>query len=340
MNYDAFISHASEDKHIARLLRGYLRSHNIHSWFDVDHVEPTEPMEVDKLNHKFTKAIENSDFFLFLISKHSLKKKWPRLEFDYALAQRNINPETTKMIGIIIDETSPEDLPEWISPISYRSIYGAFAGLDILDGIRDQIGKSKATYISRLEPHFIKQVRAEKLASNLRKALSQELDFWYINGGFSIRQKICPTLEELLEKDPGSTLTCRFMFLDSVLLNDEPDDDYIAEFEDYLHNFLGNSNFFQFHGQHHELVNDSIAAILEMKARYKNFDCTIKLSDRIPAGRFILSDTTGFFTPFVSDTNDTMPIFIFDERSPFFSFARRHFEKGYQTARQIYPKDT
>ncbi len=335
--YDAFLSHASEDKHIARLLRGYLRSHNIHSWFDVDHVAASEPLEKDKLNHKFTTAIDNSEYFLFLISKHSLQKDWPRREFDYAISRRNIDANLIKIVGIIVDETDPKSLPDWLSTVSHRSIYGAFAGLDILDGIRDEIGQNKATYISKLEPHFIKQIKAEKLGSNLRKGLTRNLDFWYINGGFSLKQTIKPALEELLEKNPEQSVRSRFLFLDSVLLNDDPSDDYIAALQDYLYNFLGNSNFFQFTGDHHDLVNDSIGTILELSARFENFSCEIRLSESIPAGRFILSDTTGFFTPFVADSNDSLPIFIFDERSPFFLFARKHFEKGFNLARQKYP---
>ncbi len=333
--YDAFISHASEDKHIARLLRGYLRSHNIHSWFDVDHVSAAEVMEKDRLNKKFTDAIDRSDYFLFLISKASLVKSWPRREFDYAMSLRNNDPDTMKIVGIIIDDTNKDDLPDWIRTVSCRSIYGAFAGLDILEGIRDDIGAKKATYISKLEPHFIKQIPTAKLGSNLRKGLTANIKFWYINGGFSLQQTIKPAIEDMLDTNPSGLVNCQFMFMDSVMLNDDPSDDHLEIAQDYLYNFLGNSNFFQRRGVHHEHVLRSIELIQDMSKEYPNVSCEVKLYTGVPAGRFILSDQTGFFTPFVAETSDKLPIFIFDKRSPFFIFARKHFDKAYKDARKV-----
>jgi TIR domain len=66
--YDAFISHSSSDKLTARLIRGYLRSHNIHSWFDESETVLSDSVSEEDIISRLNPAIESCRYFLWLCS--------------------------------------------------------------------------------------------------------------------------------------------------------------------------------------------------------------------------------------------------------------------------------
>ena len=332
LEFDAFISHASEDKATARLLRGYLRSHNIEAWFDSAELKAAVNLDEDPLWAEFKAAIEKSRYFIFLISSYSLSdtKKWPRRELEYARQQRDAGK--IEIVGIIIDKTSPDDFPEWAKGIKCHPI--SFGDIDTLEHIREDIGREKATYISKVEPNFIKQIPFERLTSNLRKGENFDLSFWYINGGHSIDSTILPYIEASATNNSSQQVKCRFLFFDhghhpDKDMNDGMDIDPVPE---YVEELFRASNLFIRRGRHEKMLEETIQSIKELNNEVENVHCDVRVCNQIPAGRIIFSSGTGFFMPFISKMDFDHPIFVFDQKSPFYVYAEKHFEQAFSNA--------
>jgi hypothetical protein len=76
----AFLSHSHADKEIARRLANDIRSAGIRVWFD-----EAELGIGDSLIHSISRAIDESDFLLVLLSDDSVKSQWVTREVDVAL---------------------------------------------------------------------------------------------------------------------------------------------------------------------------------------------------------------------------------------------------------------
>jgi len=65
-----FISYAREDREIARRLYDYLRSHDQEPWLDIENLIPGQKWEI-----AIQSAIRESNFFIALLSPHSIEKR-------------------------------------------------------------------------------------------------------------------------------------------------------------------------------------------------------------------------------------------------------------------------
>lgn len=85
VGYDAFISHASEDKaSLVRPLARALRKMGFHIWFD-----EFELKVGDSLRQSIDKGLVNSRYGIVVLSKAFFAKNWPEYELN-ALTAREI----------------------------------------------------------------------------------------------------------------------------------------------------------------------------------------------------------------------------------------------------------
>ncbi|MDF2774300.1 MAG: hypothetical protein K0S86_3800 [Geminicoccaceae bacterium] len=83
MQWDVFISHASEDKSaVARPLATKLQEHGLRVWLD-----DQELLLGDSLRRKIDEGLSRSRWGVLVLSKHFLEKEWPQAELDGLLAR-------------------------------------------------------------------------------------------------------------------------------------------------------------------------------------------------------------------------------------------------------------
>jgi hypothetical protein len=88
-----FISHSSKDITFARKLKHEFEKYDINVWLDEGSLKVG-----DILTNTFRKAIEEADFFILIISEHSLRSDWVKQEMKFAIESH------TKILPIRIDE--------------------------------------------------------------------------------------------------------------------------------------------------------------------------------------------------------------------------------------------
>lgn len=110
MNPKVFISHASEDKE--RFVLDFskkLRENGVDAWLDKWEMLPGDSL-VDKI---FEEGIKEADFFIIVLSKHSVNKPWVREELNASFVKRI--GKNSKIIPIVLDNcTVPECLQSTI----------------------------------------------------------------------------------------------------------------------------------------------------------------------------------------------------------------------------------
>lgn len=103
MNFDVFISHASEDKdEIVRPLAEQLRSRGLRVWFD-----ETEIKLGDSLRRSIDHGLSKSKFGLVVLSPDFLRKEWPQKELDGLVARED---GSSKVILPIWHNTTRSDI--------------------------------------------------------------------------------------------------------------------------------------------------------------------------------------------------------------------------------------
>lgn len=93
-----FISHAHEDKE--RFVTNFainLMKNGVDAWYDQWEMSLGDSL-IDKI---FEEGIKDCDFFLIILSKNSIKKRWVKEELDSAVVQRI--EKSTKLIPIVLD---------------------------------------------------------------------------------------------------------------------------------------------------------------------------------------------------------------------------------------------
>ncbi len=94
MMWDAFVSHASEDKNdIAKPLSELLRTASFDVWYD-----DWALLAGDSLRESIEKGLRQSRFGIVVLSPSFIKKKWPRREFDAILTLEQ--PGTQRLLPI------------------------------------------------------------------------------------------------------------------------------------------------------------------------------------------------------------------------------------------------
>jgi hypothetical protein len=100
-----FISYAQEDTAIARQLAKTLREADFEPWFDQEALSPGDNWATES-----GRAIEASYAIVFLISKESLRSKWPQNEWNFALGSRK---HAGRVLPVLTPGTSMDEVP-WI----------------------------------------------------------------------------------------------------------------------------------------------------------------------------------------------------------------------------------
>ncbi|MGC1932057.1 MAG: pentapeptide repeat-containing protein [Candidatus Nitrosopolaris sp.] len=124
--YDAFISHASEDKAtIARELARYLVSYGLNIWYDEFTLEIG-----DSLSEKIDLGLANSRFGIVILSKNFFRKNWPRQELN-ALATKSMLTGK-KVILPVWHEVTPEEVFRYSPTLADKWAAKTQEGLDIV----------------------------------------------------------------------------------------------------------------------------------------------------------------------------------------------------------------
>jgi len=82
LHYDVFVSYAKEDSDFARNLVNALKAKNISVWYDKGELRLG-----DSILRHIEDGLENSDYFLLLLSPEYFKKPWTQFERGVALGR-------------------------------------------------------------------------------------------------------------------------------------------------------------------------------------------------------------------------------------------------------------
>jgi hypothetical protein len=81
---EVFLSHASRDHTKARQLREVLRAHGIPVWFSPHHIRGAQQWQ-DEIGA----ALARCDWFVVLLTPHSVKSMWVKRELGYVLSEEH-----------------------------------------------------------------------------------------------------------------------------------------------------------------------------------------------------------------------------------------------------------
>lgn len=335
--YDIFISHSSSDALQARLIRGYMRSHNLDCWLDNTNMRPSEPIDDMSISSRVGDALRRSRYLLLVLSKEALGSDWVKREVEYALKLRREDHHKLEIVAVTVEDLDLSTKPDWLTPVRVIDIGGALARIDVLRDLRDEIGEPKPTYISDVKPSFVKHTPVGRLTEHLRKCDFDSIKIWFINGGFSVQQHILPAVRTALEDLASSRkkLEAQVLLVDSAHFpgNGLPTPLNDPHGQNLLDERLRISKFFPREGRHETLLRQTAARLRDLDEAYDKFSVEIRLTPQIPAGRIIIAGEFGFFSPYIQEYDSDLPVLIFDRKSPFFSIAERYFDMTFRTAR-------
>jgi hypothetical protein len=151
---DAFICHASEDKHLARSVWIRLAQYGVTAWLDEAEMNPG-----DILVQKIATAIHKSHWFIALLTPNSVTKKWVTFELNQAM-DREVREGRTFIIPVIADDC---EIPEYLRNKLY---------IDIRK--RDDYDKGIGALIRTIK-HNIQAIPADFRLSDLGNATEGDL---------------------------------------------------------------------------------------------------------------------------------------------------------------------
>ena len=337
--YDVFISHASQDKYIARLLRGYFRSHNIHSWLDVDQFSAAASVDDRDLSQNIEPAIRNSRYFIILLSEHSISKTWVRRECELAKRLRH-EGEKLELVGLTLDAAGEAASEVWLEGVRKINLRSAISEVDPLEKLRKEIGADKPTYINKVKPNFLKQIKFSELSEHLEMCLWDQIDLHFVDGGSAFREHIRPVIHKRMTMRPDEPCRCRVILFDAEPIKD--DSIFGASkksIKEELETRLKRSKIQDTEEGQQELIRKAQAVFDELNTLHPQFDYELSLSERLPGGRFIFAGNTGFFWPFLGPVSFDSQIYVFSRVSPFYQKAVQEFSDVYQEARVVSPFD-
>jgi hypothetical protein len=332
-DYDVYLCYGHQDRLMARLMRGYLRGHNISSWFDEEHFSHHQEHNPESVKQKLRDAIARCDSLLLLLSPDTRLSPWVKFEIETA---KELNMRRMAAVVRPIDESL---LPDWLQYISRTEIFDVKPNSDELRGLRENIADNKPTYIAgRLAPSIVKQSRIDRLDNHLAKCKKNDLSLWFLNGNLTVATYIIPTIEDRLRKFPDVECRCRALFLDSPHVSGaelDPGEEGV-KFQDFFESRLVQSNFMKRPHPHHVLLGDTMRELDRVRRRFPNFTIDVRLTPILPPGRLILADGEyGFCGPYWQVFNAQLPMFVFDRHSPLFEKLSGYFEEAYTAARPM-----
>lgn len=112
---DAFVSHNSADKEVARRLGAHLRLVGVNVWFD-----EWEVRAGDSLIGKVDEALASVDTVVLIWSENARRSEWVRAEFETAIA-RAIDDDSCRIIPMRLDDTPLPSLLRRLKWIELRN---------------------------------------------------------------------------------------------------------------------------------------------------------------------------------------------------------------------------
>ena len=343
-DHEVFLSHARADAQLGRLMRGYLRSHNIRAWFDQYELRLEDALDDPVVEQRVFQAIEACRFFVVLVSRASLASSWVLRELEYALARRE-REGSIAVIGVLVDSVEPSALPAPFARL--RMVRIASLDLDPLQELRETIGKGSPTYIGHVEPNFIKHITLDRLTDHLERCPGRTLDLWFLNGAYSMEAHVLPALKHHLRlqassgRAPTEPLRCRLLLSDSALLHGSPlaEAPHAHRVQEALDGLLRASDFLLRDGVHHELVRRTARKLLAFAAKEDGLEAHVRLTPLLPAARMLLGDRHGFLSPFLQELDARLPVLVFDRHSPLFPKVRESFDEAWLHSRDFAVED-
>jgi hypothetical protein len=200
--WDAFISHASEDKdNIVRQLANLLEKMRVKIWYDEFSLKVG-----DSLSKSIDEGLQKSKFGIVIISKNFLEKKWPEYEYRSLLSKEenrekvilplwhNISKEEVKKFSLFLSDKIALNT----SKLSIEKI-----SLQLVEIIRPDIYQNIKAYF--LFKDLFKDARTEKVKvskiktpKKTRSKLSKPLEVRARNIYYGIGQSFKFTVEETI----------------------------------------------------------------------------------------------------------------------------------------------
>lgn len=112
-----FISYSRNDKEFVERLTSRLRSQGLSVWIDEKQIKVGQ-----KISHRIKEGILESDYFLIVISRTSLKSNWVREELDSALYEAISNKPDT-ILPVLLDDIS---IPKELQNLKYADFRKGF----------------------------------------------------------------------------------------------------------------------------------------------------------------------------------------------------------------------
>jgi hypothetical protein len=174
MDYDVFISHASEDKEaVARPLAAHLVSLGLRVWLD-----EFELTLGDNLRRKIDHGLSRSKYGLVILSPEFLLKEWPNKELDGLVAREE---GRDKVVLPIWHNVSAADILKFSPLLAGRVAVSTSQGLAhvasrVFDAVRrDEFTVNPQTSVKETEADLLRRLRSQMLisksASDLRSGL-------------------------------------------------------------------------------------------------------------------------------------------------------------------------
>lgn len=329
-DYDIFLSHSSEDNVHTRLLRGYFRSHNLLCWYDNNELRKTALLDDRILVDTLKANIEKCRHFLVVVSPSTQTSSWVKLEVEHA-RRLYANGKIEGLAAIVIEPTPLDGIPEWLKAIRWYDITDRRASEDRLEELRNEIGKSKPTYIREVNGTFIKLIPIKDLDNDIEISGTLQLKLLFINGGFTIRNYLVPAIQQMLRNRQDIQIDIQVIFLDDPkLYGYKSDQDYdLARETEFLNNLFRRSNFLTNPAPHEDSVRDAITCLEQLGPKCS---LEVRVTKRLPAFRMVIAGKFGFVGPYMQGFDNRIPFFSFDDlgddrSKTFHTKAERYFEE-------------
>ncbi|MEM9368724.1 MAG: toll/interleukin-1 receptor domain-containing protein, partial [Planctomycetota bacterium] len=115
-----FLSHASEDKPFVDRLHADLESFGLNCFYDRESIQPG-----DSIAARINQGLEEADFFLVVLSPHSIDSAWVQMETDAAF-MAEADGQSTVVLPVVIDEC---EIPPLLKPKLYVDLRDYDVGL-------------------------------------------------------------------------------------------------------------------------------------------------------------------------------------------------------------------
>jgi hypothetical protein len=111
-----FVSYAGRDKELALLIAKIFTENNIDVWMDDFNIKVG-----DTIVSKIESGIKESDYFIVIISKNSIKSEWVKQEIELAYIT-NQDRNKPRIIPIVLENVPSKDVPKLINELLWSRV--------------------------------------------------------------------------------------------------------------------------------------------------------------------------------------------------------------------------